>query len=95
MNNPAWLLAAVSNLRMWDGKTAMALATRACEITGFMGTHAAACAEADRFDDAITNAQRPRAVALSLGQAQIAARDEQLLELYQAGKPFHEAGDVN
>jgi peptidoglycan/LPS O-acetylase OafA/YrhL len=99
LNNAAWLLATAPDPRLRDGNRAMDLARRACELTGykqpfFIGTLAAACAEAGRFNDAITNAQRARAVASSLGQFQIAARDEQLLELYRAGKPFHEAADA-
>lgn len=99
LNNAAWLLATAPDPHLRDGKTAVDLATRACELTRYkqpfyIGTLAAACAEAGRFDEAITNAQRARAAATSLGQFQIAARDEQLLELYQAGKPFHETADA-
>lgn len=95
LNNAAWLLATAPNPRLRDGKTAVALASRACELTDykqpfFIGTLAAACAEAGRFDEAITNAQKAHALALSLGQIEIAARDQELLELYQSGKAFHE-----
>lgn len=99
LNNAAWLLATAPDPRLRDGKTAVDLASRACELTGYkqpfyIGTLAAACAEAGRFNEAITNAQRARATATRLGQFQIAARDEQLLKLYQAGKPFHETADA-
>jgi peptidoglycan/LPS O-acetylase OafA/YrhL len=95
LNNAAWLLATAPNPRLRDGRTAVALASRACELTDYkqpflIGTLAAACAEAGHFDEAITNAQKAQALALSLGQFQIAARDQQLLELYQSGKAFHE-----
>jgi peptidoglycan/LPS O-acetylase OafA/YrhL len=100
LNNAAWLLATAPNPRLRNGKMAVTLASHACELTDykqpfFIGTLAAACAEAGRFDEAIANAQKARALALSQGQTQIAARDEQLLELYQAGKPFHETADSN
>jgi tetratricopeptide (TPR) repeat protein len=100
LNNSAWLLATAPNPRLRDGKTAVTLASRACELTDykqpfFIGTLAAACAEAGRFDDAIATARKAKAMALSQGQIQIAGRDQQLIELYQAGKPFHETADRN
>jgi peptidoglycan/LPS O-acetylase OafA/YrhL len=100
LNNAAWLLATAPNPRLRDGKMAVTLASRACELTDyrqpfFIGTLAAACAEAGRYHEAIANAQKARALALSQGQIQIAGRDEQLLELYQAGKAFHETADRN
>ncbi len=100
LNNAAWLLATAPDPRFRDGKTAVELASRACELTDykqpfFIGTLAAACAEAGRFDEAVANAQKARSLALSRGQMEIAGRDEQLLELYQAGQPFHETAGPN
>jgi tetratricopeptide (TPR) repeat protein len=99
LNNAAWLLATAPNPRLRDGETAMMLARRACELTDykqpfFVGTLAAAYAEAGRFNDAITNAQKARTMALRLGQIEAAKRDEQLLELYQSGKAFHEVAQA-
>ncbi|HEV2452896.1 MAG TPA: hypothetical protein VGY98_01455, partial [Verrucomicrobiae bacterium] len=99
LNNAAWLLATAPNPRLRDGKTAVELASKACELTGdkqafFIGTLAAAEAEAGQFDAAIANAQKARTLALRHGQIGIATTDEQLLELYQAGKPFHETADT-
>ena len=72
------------NPRLRDGKTAVELASEACELTDYkkpflIGTLAAACSEAGEFDEAIANAQKARSLAMTLGQTEIAARDEQLL----------------
>lgn len=96
LNNAAWLLATAPNPRLRNGKMAMDLARRACELTDYkqtlcIGTLAAACAEAGRYDEAVANAQRAQAMALSSGLIEIATRDRQMLELYQAGKSFHQS----
>lgn len=96
LNNAAWLLATAPNPRLRNGKMAMDLARRACELTDYkqtlcIGTLAAACAEAGRFDEAVANAQRAQTMALSSGLIEIATRDGQMLELYQAGKSFHQS----
>lgn len=98
LNNAAWQLATCPNPQLRDGKTAVELANKACELTGYkqpfyIVTLAAAYAEAGQYDEAITNAQKARVLALRHGQIELATRDEQLLELYQAGKPFHETAD--
>jgi peptidoglycan/LPS O-acetylase OafA/YrhL len=98
LNNAAWMLSTAPNPRLRDGKTAVELANKACELTGYkkpfyIVTLAAAYAEAGRFDEAITNSQTARVLALKHGQIEMATRIDQLLELYQAGKPFHETAD--
>ncbi|HXC35020.1 MAG TPA: acyltransferase family protein, partial [Candidatus Acidoferrales bacterium] len=98
LNNSAWMLATAPNPRLRDGKTAVELASKACELTGYkkpfyIVTLAAAYAEAGRFDEAITNSQTARVLALKHGQIEMATRIDQLVELYQAGKPFHETAD--
>jgi Flp pilus assembly protein TadD len=94
LNNLAWVLAAGPDAGLRNGAEAVRLAEHACELTHygdpmFIGTLAAAYAEAGRFDDAVATAQKARTVALAKGEKEIAAQDEQLLELFKSGQAYH------
>ncbi|MEY2410226.1 MAG: protein O-mannosyl-transferase, partial [Verrucomicrobiota bacterium] len=94
LNNFAWLLATSADPAARNGAEAVRHAERACQLTEhrqaiFIGTLAAAFAEAGRFDDAIHAASEAIAVASSAGDASVVERNRQLLELYRAGKPYH------
>jgi hypothetical protein len=56
-----------------------------------IGTLAAANAEAGHFDDAIRFAEQARTVAAKSGQTSVAEKNRQLLELYRAGRAYHDA----
>lgn len=95
LNNLAWLLATTPSRAMRDGAKAVSLAERANELTGnrqpfLLGTLAAAYAEAGRFPDAITTAERAIELATAAGQPEVAARNRELLALYRTGRPYHE-----
>ena len=95
LNNLAWLRASASDPHLRNGGEAVRLAERACQLTqnkkaSLVGILAAAYAEAGRFDDAIATAQKARTMALAQGQQEIAARNEQLLELYKSGRAYHQ-----
>jgi protein O-mannosyl-transferase len=95
LNNLAWLLATCPDPKFRNGVEAVRLAERACQLTHFqrtmaMGTLAAAYASAGRFPEAVAMAERARDNALLWGETDLAQRNRQLLELYQAGKPFYE-----
>ena len=95
LNNLAWLLATDSDPVLRNGSEAVSLAQRACEKTHYqkaflIGTLAAAYAEAGRFDDAIAAAQKAHDVALAGGDKDLAARNAQLLQLYQSHQAFHQ-----
>lgn len=95
LNNLAWILATHEDAGLRNGAEAVRLAERACQLTGerqafFVGTLAAAYAEAGRFPEAVAAGQRAVAVALAGGQKELAASNQRLLELYRGGKPFHE-----
>ena len=95
INNLAWAFATNPDPRLRNGKYAVHLATRACEMTGFqttimVGTLAAAYAEAGRFDEAIATGQKACALASGLGEADLLKRNQELLTLYQAHQPFVE-----
>ena len=95
LNNLAWILAANPDPQLRNGPRAVELAERAGALSQnrvpvMIGTLAAAYAEAGRFSDAATAAERAAAVAGELGETEVAARNRELLQLYRAGKPFHE-----
>ncbi len=95
LNNYSWLLATEANAQQRNGVRAVELAERACKATEwkqpvFMGTLAAAYAEAGRFDDAAKMAARARDMAQAKGMEAVARRNEELMELYRQGKPYRE-----
>ena len=98
-NNFAWLLATASDSHLRNGYEAVQLALMACEATHYedpsmLGTLGAAYAEAGRFDEAIVAGRKARQLALETGQKDIASKNEELLQWYEAGKAYHEAGEA-
>ena len=96
LNNLAWLLAANHDSAVRNGSEAVSLAERACKLSDYrtpvlIGTLAAAYAEAGRFADAVTTAEKARDLALAAGQKDTADKNSELLELYRAGRAYHEA----
>ena len=94
-NNLAWTLATHPDPKLRDGNEAVRQAEHACQLSAYrrtimVGTLAAAYAEAGRFPEAVSTAEKAIALARAGGEKQLAERNQQLLELYQAGKPFHE-----
>ena len=68
LNNLAWVLAASPDDELRNGAEAVRLAERACELTHygeplFIGTLAAAYAEAGRFPEAVTTAEKAEQLA--------------------------------
>jgi len=96
LNNLAWLRATHPDPKYRDGAAAVELAERACRLTDrqepmFIGTLAAAYAEAGRYDDAVKTAEEAKAKAAAAGQKELAEKNRHLLELYRARQPFHES----
>jgi Flp pilus assembly protein TadD len=96
LNNLAWILAANPDATVRNGSEAVILAERACKLTDYkepllLGTLAAAYAEAGRFPDAVSSAEKARALALAAGQEAIAKKNLELLVLYRAGRAYHES----
>jgi tetratricopeptide (TPR) repeat protein len=94
LNNLAWLRASCPDVTYRDGPEAVRLATRACELVGygkplFIGTLAAAQAEAGDFQSAIATAESAAALAHNLRLEEIVARNRELIELYRQGKGAH------
>jgi tetratricopeptide (TPR) repeat protein len=106
LNNFAWVLATSPIDELRDGKRAVELATRACEMTGYetphiLSTLAAACAETGDFTSAIKWSEK--AVEVSQQEIDQAATDKEKERLkkeqeqlaqevasYQAKKPWRE-----
>ncbi|MBC8874614.1 MAG: tetratricopeptide repeat protein [Planctomycetes bacterium] len=97
LNNFAWVLATSPVDELRDGKRAITLATKACEVTEYKKPHilstlAAAYAETGDFKTAIK--WSTKAVELGSGDEEV---DEQLkkeLESYQQKKPWREEQTV-
>ena len=97
-NNLAWLLATHPDPQIRNGKEAVELGERACRLTNneqpfYLGTLAAAYAEAGRFNDAIATAERARDLARKAGMVAVAERNEDLLKLYRSGKAYREPAE--
>ena len=95
LNNLALALAASPKAEFRNGVEAVRLAERACALTHYgkpvyLGTLAAAYAEAGRFPEAVATAEKAEQLATTTGLTAVAAKNRQLLKLYRAGKPYHE-----
>jgi tetratricopeptide (TPR) repeat protein len=94
-NNLAWILATSPDAELRNGAEAVNLAERACELTRYqepmlVGTLAAAYAEAGRFTDARNMAEKAVRISTAAGQTELAHKNEELKELYNAGKAYRE-----
>jgi len=105
LNDLAWILAASPSPEFRNGAEAVKLAARACELDHnrqpiFIGTLAAAYAEAGRFDEAAAAARQAHDLALERAEKaanpadakaakELAARNLELLEVYRSRQPYH------
>ena len=95
MNNLAWILATHPDPKFRDGAEAVRLAERAALLAGSNSTSAvdtlaAAYAEAGRLPEAVAKMNKAIALAEASGQTNSALKFRGRLDLYQAGKSFHE-----
>jgi tetratricopeptide (TPR) repeat protein len=95
LNNLAWLLATCADDQVRDGAEAVRCAERACRLTQFhqprsLSTLAAAYAEAGRFPEAVSTAETAVRMQNAAGDTGSARINQQLLQFYRAGKPWHE-----
>ena len=95
LNDFAWVLATDPDDKVRDGARAVKLAQSACQLTDWkaamlIGTLAAAYAEAGQFTNAVAMAEKARDTARADNQETVAKRNEELLSLYRAGKPYRE-----
>jgi Flp pilus assembly protein TadD len=100
INNLAWSFATNPDPRFRNGKYAVKLAERACEMrdyktTIFVGTLGAAYAEAGRFDEAVATGQKACALATESGATNLLQHNQELVTLYQSRQPYHEPAGTN
>jgi len=93
LNDLAWILATNPRPEFRNSSEAVQFAEKACQLTGFkramfVGTLAAAQAEAGRYDEAVRTAQRAYDIATAAGDKQLAETNLKLIDLYRTGKPF-------
>ena len=96
LNKLAWLLATYEDPKYRDSMRAIELAERGCKLTAYkeprlLDTLAAAYAEAGRFDQAVSTAQRALELARLLGAEELAVKISKRLELYRQGQAYHES----
>jgi len=94
-NNIAWKLATSPNPAERDGAQAVSMAESACEkteyhVTIFLGTLAAAYAEAGRFDEAVATAQKACKLASECGDVEHLKKNQELLARFQAHRPYRD-----
>jgi tetratricopeptide (TPR) repeat protein len=94
LNNLAWQLATQADAALRNGREAVELAERACELSGhkeagYLDTLAAAYAEAGRFGEAVKAAE----AACELFPPAEAAEARTRLELYRQSKPYRQGGN--
>jgi tetratricopeptide (TPR) repeat protein len=95
INDLAWSFATNPDPDLRNGKYAIRLATRSCEMTSFRFHNnvlalAAAYAEDSHFDDAISIAQIACSMASATGQTQLLKSDQTLLELFRSHQSYHD-----
>lgn len=91
-NNLAWIKATDSNAQFRNGAEAVRLAVMACQLTKnqnpkYVGTLAAAYAEAGQFKQAI--AASARAMKLDAADDVLVQSLQERAKLYRAGSPYH------
>ena len=97
LNNLAWLLATSPDDALRDGKRAIELATKACEVTEWKEAHiistlAAGYAETGDFETAKKYSRQ--AVELGSEVDDVKAQLEKELESYEQGKPWREKQEL-
>jgi tetratricopeptide (TPR) repeat protein len=91
LNQLAWILTTADKPELRNGEEAVRLATKAVELTDsrrplFIGTLAAAYAQAGQFPEAVNMAGAAYHLALVTGQTKVAMQNARWRRLYAAGK---------
>jgi tetratricopeptide (TPR) repeat protein len=94
LTNLALLRATDADPSVRNGEEAVRLAERACAVTGpsnlgCLETLAAAYAEAKRFDEAVSTAERAAGLARAAQQEAMAVAIDSRLALYRDHRPYH------
>jgi tetratricopeptide (TPR) repeat protein len=94
LNSLAWLLATCPDTRARDGKKAIEIAQKACELShwkpwAYIDTLAAAYAETGDFDQAVK--YQSQALKIAPPENELVQGAKQRLELYKQHKPYRES----
>ncbi len=100
LNNVAWILATSPDSTLRNGKRALELAQKAEKLSSapsssILGTLAAACAEAGKYPEAVSNAQRAVELAIARNRGAEVAALRMQIELYRAGSPYRDADQTS
>ena len=100
LDHLAWILATCPDTSVRNGERAVALAQRADKFSGgknpsFLGTLAAAYAEAGRFSEAVATARRALELATAQNNAAEVNTLQMEIELYQTGSSFRDTSLTN
>jgi tetratricopeptide (TPR) repeat protein len=100
LSNLAFLLATCPEASLRDVPEAIRLAEKACQLThyymsAFVSTLAVIYSEAGRFDEAIAMAEKAGALASEAGEQPLVQKNQELLMLYRAHRPYHELASPN
>ena len=98
--NLAWILATSPEPSVRNGAKAVELAEQAVRLSGgsdpiFVGTLAAAHAEAGQFPEAVETAQQARQLAAAQNNTSLVDALQAQIGLYQAGAPLRETGPTD
>jgi tetratricopeptide (TPR) repeat protein len=94
-NGLAWILATHPRSELRDGREAVKLAERACELTAnhdpaSLRTLAAAYAEAGRFPAAVETARKGEELAAAAGDTALRQQNRRLAELFLTRHPYRQ-----
>ena len=100
LGNLAFLLATCPDASMRDLPEATRLAEKACRLThyyssAFLSTLAVVYSEDRRYDEAVWMAEKACALASAAGEQALLQKNQELLELYRARRPYHDLAAPN
>lgn len=95
LNDLAWLRATAPDEKLRNGTEAIRLAEQACRLTKYqqpiaIGTLAAAYAEDGQFNEAVLTSEKAIEIAQANGETNVLQKNRELLQLYQANKPYRQ-----
>ena len=91
--NLSWILASCEDERFRNGEEAVKLAEKLCKLARYnqplaLDALAAAYAETEKFDEAVTAAKKALGLALKQGPNELVLALKKRLQLYQKGRPY-------
>jgi tetratricopeptide (TPR) repeat protein len=96
LSNLAFLLATCPDATLRNLPEATRLAEEACRLThyhtpAFLSTLGVVYSETGRFPEAIQMAEKASALATESGEKELVQKNQELLKLYRANRPFHDS----